>query len=305
MLSLKNVSFSYRKKPVLNSITFSVKPGDCLAIVGQSGSGKSTLLKLIFGKLDVPVGAISWKKEHILGPKNKLIVGHDFMKYVSQEFELMPYTTVAENIETYLSNFFPLEKKRRTKELLKVVELESFANTKVQFLSGGQKQRVALARAIAKQPEVILLDEPFSHIDSFKKQSLRKSYFKYLKTNNIACVMATHDKEDVLPFADHMIVLNNGEVLAKGAPSELYKEPQLPFVAAFFDVFCVINNKIYYAQQLFVVDKSPVKVVVRQSFYKGSFYLIEAQFNESTVYFNHDVELAKNIAVYLGGVDGL
>ena len=117
--------------------------------------------------------------------------------------------------------------------------------------------------------------------------------------------MATHDKEDVLPFADHMIVLNNGEVLAKGAPSELYKEPQLPFVAAFFDVFCVINNKIYYAQQLFVVDKSPVKVVVRQSFYKGSFYLIEAQFNESTVYFNHDVELAKNIAVYLGGVDGL
>jgi ABC-type sulfate/molybdate transport systems ATPase subunit len=305
MLSLKNVSFSYRKKPVLNSITFSVKPGDCLAIVGQSGSGKSTLLKLIFGKLDVPVGAISWKKEHILGPKNKLVVGHDFMKYVSQEFELMPYTTVAENIETYLSNFFPLEKKRRTKELLKVVELESFANTKVQFLSGGQKQRVALARAIAKQPEVILLDEPFSHIDSFKKQSLRKSYFKYLKTNNIACVMATHDKEDVLPFADHMIVLNNGEVLAKGAPSELYKEPQLPFVAAFFDVFCVINNKIYYAQQLFVVDKSPVKVVVRQSFYKGSFYLIEAQFNESTVYFNHDVELAKNIAVYLGGVDGL
>lgn len=301
MLSLKNVSFSYRKKPVLNSITFSVKPGDCLAIVGQSGSGKSTLLKLIFGKLDVPVGAISWKKEHILGPKNKLVVGHDFMKYVSQEFELMPYTTVAENIETYLSNFFPLEKKRRTKELLKVVELESFANTKVQFLSGGQKQRVALARAIAKQPEVILLDEPFSHIDSFKKQSLRKSYFKYLKTNNIACVMATHDKEDVLPFADHMIVLNNGEVLAKGAPSELYKEPQLPFVAAFFDVFCVINNKIYYAQQLFVVDKSPVKVVVRQSFYKGSFYLIEAQFNESTVYFNHDVELAKNIAVYLGG----
>lgn len=305
MLSLKNVSFSYRKKPLLSSITFSVKPGNCLAVVGESGSGKSTLLKLIFGELDIPVGAISWKKEHILGPKNKLVVGHDFMKYVSQEFELMPYTTVAENIGTYLSNFFPLEKKRRTKELLKVVELESFANTKVQFLSGGQKQRVALARAIAKQPEVILLDEPFSHIDSFKKQSLRKSYFKYLKTNNIACVMATHDKEDVLPFADQMIVLNNGEVLAKGAPSELYKEPQLPFVAAFFGVFCVINNKIYYAQQLFVVDKSLVKVVVRQSFYKGSFYLIEAQFNESTVYFNHDVGLGKNIAVYLGGVDGL
>ena len=106
-------------------------------------------------------------------------------------------------------------------------------------------------------------------------------------------------------FVDYEMVQAEMIFLAKGAPSELYKEPQLPFVAAFFGVFCVINNKIYYAQQLFVVDKSLVKVVVRQSFYKGSFYLIEAQFNESTVYFNHDVGLGKNIAVYLGGVDGL
>ena len=91
----------------------------------------------------------------------------------------MPYTSVSENIGAYLSNFFPEEKKTRTEELLKVVELEGFSNTKVRFLSGGQKQRVALARAIAVRPEIILLDEPFSHIDNFNKQSLRKKIFGF------------------------------------------------------------------------------------------------------------------------------
>ena len=100
-----------------------------------------------------------------------------------------------------------MKKKHGSKNLIEVVELEGFENTKVQFLSGGQKQRVALARAIAKRPEIILLDEPFSHIDNFKKQSLRRNLFDYLKTNNIACVLATHDKNDVLSFADQMMVL--------------------------------------------------------------------------------------------------
>ena len=218
MLSITNVSFRYNDRDVLNDVSTHVHSGDCLAIVGESGSGKSTLLKLIFGQMDVDGGTISWKDQAILAPKNKLVVGHDFMKYVAQEFDLMPYTSVSENIGDHLSNFYPDEKKARIKELIEVVELEGFENTKVQFLSGGQKQRVALARAIAKRPEIILLDEPFSHIDNFKKQSLRRNLFAYLKTNNIACVLATHDKNDVLSFADQMMVLHNGSVLVTDHP---------------------------------------------------------------------------------------
>ena len=89
-----------------------MKSGDCLAIVGESGSGKSTLLKLIFGQMDVDGGSITWNDKPILGPKNKLVVGHDFMKYVAQEFDLMPYTSVSENIGDHLSNFYPEEKER-------------------------------------------------------------------------------------------------------------------------------------------------------------------------------------------------
>ena len=135
MLSIKNVSFNYKEKRILSSISVFVKKGDCLSVVGGSGSGKSTLLKLIYGKMDVCSGVISWNGQSVLGPKNKLVVGHDFMKYVSQEFDLMPYISVAENIGAYLSNFFPEKKETRINELLKVVELEAFSNTKVKFLS--------------------------------------------------------------------------------------------------------------------------------------------------------------------------
>ena len=245
MLSVKNISFSYSKSQILSGISLSVKQGDYLAIVGESGSGKSTLLKLIYGEYDLDEGKILWNGSAVLGPKDKLVVGHGFMKYVAQEFDLMPFTTVSENIGTHLSNFYPKEKEKRIKELLKVVELEEFSSTKVKLLSGGQKQRVALAKAIAKQPEVLLLDEPFSHIDNFKKQSLRKSLFQFLKTKQITCIVATHDKNDVLAFADHMAVLNNGKIILKGPPNELYINPQHDLLPGFFFYYSLLTDVFY------------------------------------------------------------
>jgi len=221
------------------------------------------------------------------------------MKYVAQEFDLMPYISVAENIGAFLSNFFPEKKKTRIEELLKVVELEDFSTTKVQFLSGGQKQRVALARAIARKPEIILLDEPFSHIDNFKKQSLRKKFFGFLKSNNIACVMATHDKEDVLPYADNILVLENHRVLIEGSPAQLYNNPKYPLVAAFFGDYSIINNAFCYAHQVFLVEKSSLKAVTKQAFYRGDFFLIEAEYMGSLIYFNHESRIPENTNVYL------
>ena len=299
MLSISSVSFRYNKRTVLNAVSVVVNSGDCLAIVGESGSGKSTLLKLILGQMDVDAGAISWKGQPILGPKNKLVVGHDFMKYVAQEFDLMPYTSVSENIGDYLSNFYPEEKKVRVKELIEVVELEGFENTKVQFLSGGQKQRVALARAIAKRPEIILLDEPFSHIDNFKKQSLRRNLFKYLKANNIACILATHDKDDVLSFADQVMVLHNGSVLTIEGPSYMYSNPAHPLVAAFFGEYSTFKGELYYAHQIVLVDNSSLKAVVKSSLYRGNYYLIEATLNGDDVCFKNKNALVENSIISL------
>lgn len=299
MLQVKNISFSYKKIPVLKNISFKVKQGEHFSIIGESGSGKSTLLKLLYGTYDLNKGKIFWKDEEILGPKHNLIIGPDYMKYVAQEFDLMPFITVAENIGEFLSNFYPEEKQKRTKELLEVVELSAFANTKVKLLSGGQKQRAALARAIAKQPEIILLDEPFSHIDNFKKQSLRRSLFKYLKDKNITCIAATHDKEDVLPFSDQMIVLHNAEIIANGKPRDIYNNPKTPLTASFFGEFNTINNKIVYAHQLEIVEKSELKVTVVKCYFKGNYYLIEADLNGEKVFFESESQHVKNEKLFL------
>ncbi|MEZ4855313.1 MAG: ABC transporter ATP-binding protein [Gelidibacter sp.] len=300
MLHIKNITFSYSTTEVLKNISFALKAGEHLSIIGESGSGKSTLLKLIYGEFDLHKGHIFWNDTEILGPKHNLVVGYDFMKYVAQEFDLMPFITVEENIGKYLSNFFPEEKNTRTKELLTIVELSDVAKTKVKNLSGGQKQRVALARALAKQPEILLLDEPFSHIDNFKKQSLRRKVFNYLKEKNIACIVATHDKEDVLGYANQMLVLHNTKIIANNTPEQLYKHPETPLVASFFEEFNILKNKtIVYAHQLKVVEKSKMKVIVKQSYFKGQNYLVEADFEGETIFFEHPKAMKKNSSVYL------
>jgi ABC-type Fe3+/spermidine/putrescine transport system ATPase subunit len=292
MLKVKNVSFGYNKSIVLKTIDFSLKQGENLAVIGESGSGKSTLLKLIYGEYDLKQGQIFWKDEEILGPKYNLVIGYDFMKYVTQEFDLMPYTTVEENIGKYLSNFYPEEKEQRTAELIKVVELEDFAKTKVKLLSGGQKQRVAIARALANEPEILLLDEPFSHIDNFKKQSLRRSVFKYLKENHITCIVATHDKNDVLGFADTMIVIHDSKIIAHETPQQLYNKPKLPLTASFFGEFNTIEPYgIVYAHQLKIVEQSDLKAIVKRSYFNGNSWLIEADYNSESIFIEHNSEL--------------
>lgn len=285
MLQVNNIRFSYANEAFFQGLSFSVNSGEMLAIIGESGSGKSTLLNLIYGKFDLAAGNIYWKETSILGPKYNLVIGYEFMKYVSQEFDLMPYISVAENVGKYLSNFNLNKKQTRILELLEVVELTAFANTKVKYLSGGQKQRVALAQAIAKKPEIILLDEPFSHIDSFKKQSLRRKLFKHLKDNNITTILATHHSDDVLGFADKMLVLHKGNKLAYNTPEQLYKNPKNELIASFFGEYSVVNQEIVYANELVVVSKSAIKVQVVQSYFKGDKYLIKAVLNNKSILF--------------------
>lgn len=299
MLHVKNLSFSYNKTKILDNISFSTGLGEHISVIGESGSGKTTLLKLLYGEYDLDSGHVFWKDEEILGPKFNLVIGYDFMKYVAQEFDLMPYTSVEENIGQFLSNFFPKEKKARTNELLDVVELTPFSKTKVKYLSGGQKQRVALARALAKQPEILLLDEPFSHIDNFKKQSLRRRVFKYLKKKNITCVVATHDKNDVLGFADRMMFLNETKIETINTPEHLYKNPKTPLIASFFGEFNEIDGQIVYANQLQIVENSSIKVNVIKSYFKGSHYLIEVSYKNDVLYFEHFKELSEGSVVYI------
>ncbi|MQP51961.1 MULTISPECIES: ABC transporter ATP-binding protein [unclassified Flavobacterium] len=292
MLVATNISFSYLEENTLQNISFSVKKGINLAIIGESGCGKSTLLKLIYGLYDLDEGQIFWNNTEVLGPKFYLIPGMPFMKYLAQDFDLMPFITVAENVGKYLSNFFPDSKQARISELLEIVEMKEYANVKAKFLSGGQMQRVALARVLALEPEVLLLDEPFSHIDNFRKNSLRRKLFAYLKEQNITCVVATHDSTDVLAFADEVAIIKDGEIIESGIPKFIYDNPKNRYIASLFgDVNEIEINgelKFVYPNQLKVTLNSNFKVEVVKSYFRGSHYLIEAKFGNQILFFEND-----------------
>ena len=296
MLNVENISFSYQEKPTLNSISFQLEKGKNLAVIGESGCGKSTLLKLIYGLYDLDEGQIFCNGTAVLGPKYNLIPGMDFMKYLAQDFDLMPFITVAENVGKYLSNIYPEQKKERIAELLEIVEMTDYATVKAKNLSGGQMQRVALARVLALEPEVLLLDEPFSHIDNFRKNSLRRKLFSYLKEKQITTIFATHDSSDVLSFADSVLVLKDGKIIAKGNPKAIYDNPKNKYIASLFGEIneIAIDGKIalVYPHQLIVVEKSSLKVTVTNSFLVGSHYLIEANHNNSKIFFESENELS-------------
>ena len=200
MLKADIRSFSYSGPVVLEGIEFNLKKGGHLAVLGESGCGKSTLLHIIYGLLHLENGSIYWDNKELRGPKFNLVPGENFIKLVAQEYNVMPFTTVAENVAEHLSRQNAAADAKRVEELLTVVELQEFSGVMVKNLSGGQKQRVALAKALAKEPELLLLDEPFSHIDTFRKNKLRRKVYRYLKEKDIACITATHDAEEALAF---------------------------------------------------------------------------------------------------------
>jgi len=303
MLVVKDISFSYSDSPNINSISFSLTKGNNLALIGESGCGKSTLLKLIYGLYDLEEGQIFWNQTEVLGPKFHLIPGMPFMKYLAQDFDLMPFITVAENVGKYLSNFFPEEKQARISELLEIVEMTEYANVKAKFLSGGQMQRVAIARVLALEPEVLLLDEPFSHIDNFRRNSLRRKLFGYLKEQQITCIVATHDSTDVLAFADEVAIIKDGKIIESGIPKFIYENPRNKYVASLFgDVNEIeIDRKIQfvYPHQLKVCISSDFKVEVVNSYFRGSHYLIEAKFGNQILFFENSTEIEIGKDVYL------
>lgn len=302
-LEIQNISFSYDEDPTIDTISFEIKKGQNIAVLGESGCGKSTLLKLIYGIYDLKSGSISYNQKPILGPKFNLIPGEDYIKYLAQDFDLMPYITVAENVGKFLSNIYPEKKKQRIDELLEIVEMSAFANVKAQYLSGGQQQRVALARVLALEPEILLLDEPFSHIDNFRKNALRRNLFAYLKEKEITCLVATHDSTDALSYADEIIVLQKGQIVTKGYSFDIYNNPYNKYVASLFGevnelklsqftfVEAEDENILLYPHQLKIDSKGNLKVQVKQSYFKGNNYLIQSVFEGKNVFFEHDTKL--------------
>ena len=303
MLELKNISFTYIDKAVINGLSFVAHQGQNIAIIGESGCGKSTLLKLIYGLYDLDSGSIHYNGNPILGPKYNLIPGEDYIKYLAQDFDLMPYITVEENVGKFLSNVYRDKKKSRVQELLEMVEMTEYAKVKAKYLSGGQQQRVALARVLALEPQILLLDEPFSQIDSFRKNTLRRNVFQYLKERKITCIIATHDSSDALSFSDATLVMQHGKIIAKDTPQKIYHQPKNKYVASLFGEVNELewNGKVHlvYPHQLQLDPNGIVKGKVQESYFRGSHYLIAFTSGTQTLFFENDIWLSEGTAIAL------
>lgn len=314
MLTVKNLAFSISDRFALKGIRIDLSQGQHLAVIGESGCGKTTLLKLIYGLYDWDTGTIHWNGQAVSGPKDNLVPGMPYMKYLSQDFDLMPFISVEENVQKFLSRRYPKESAARTKELLEVVEMTAFAKAHVKTLSGGQKQRVALAQTLAKEPEVLLLDEPFSHIDNFRKNNLRRKLFAYLKEKNITCIVATHDSTDVLSYMDETIVMREGAIIAHKPTQELYHHPKTHYIASLFGEVNELPKSwfykdalegemvLLYPNQIAVVSKG-VEARVKRSFFKGSHYLIVAIYNDQPILFHHFEAIKINTLITINLVD--
>jgi ABC-type Fe3+/spermidine/putrescine transport system ATPase subunit len=311
MLQVNSISFSYHKNPVLIDLEFTVEKGEHISIVGESGCGKSTLLKLIYGLLQPSEGEIYWGEKKVLGPDFNLVPGESYMKYLSQDLDLMAFTTVEENVSQYLSVFQPVELKEKTQQLLEMIDMKEYAKVKIEKLSGGQQQRVALARVLAQEPEILLLDEPFAHIDNFRKNELRRNLFNYLKEKGISCITATHDHQDILGYADRILVLKDREIMVDEETKALYFNPKNIYTATLFGeanhipieiVKSYADTKrkiIVYAHEFKVSKKSGIPVVVEKSYFMGSHYLIEAMSGDQKIRFYNPEAIAPKKEVFL------
>lgn len=311
MLHISGLSFAYDREKVLSDINFDVLKGENISLIGESGCGKSTLLKLIYGLFDLDSGEIVLDGEQLLGPKYNLVPGHEDIKYLAQDFDLMPYITVAENVGKFISNADKELKIQRVAELLAMVEMTEFADKKAKYLSGGEQQRIALARALAVEPKLLLLDEPFSNIDSFRKGSLRRNLFSYLKSKNISCIVATHDSTDALSFSDKTMVLKKGQVQDFGASAKLYLQPKNRYIASLYGEVNTIaltelmteyegeETILVYPHELFPAEDSPLIVVVKECYFKGNGYLIKAARNRKALFFDYPTELPINDEISL------
>lgn len=233
-LSLDKVSHRYGAKRALSDVSLSISPGEIVCLVGPSGCGKSTLLRLAAGLETIQEGSVAIAGQTIAQPGSSLPPERRGIGLVFQDYALFPHLNVLDNVRFGLNRLPASERDERALAALEQVGMAGFVKTFPHALSGGQQQRVALARAMAPRPSVLLLDEPFSGLDTRLRESVRDETLHVLKRSGAATMIVTHDPEEAMFLADRIALLRDGRLVQVGSPTALYTKPVDAFAASFF-----------------------------------------------------------------------
>ncbi|RJO72327.1 ABC transporter ATP-binding protein [Nocardia panacis] len=261
-LVVAGISKNFGSTRVLDGIDLEVPDGTATAVVGSSGCGKTTLLRVIAGfeypdAGSVAIGARTVSDERRTVPPQRRRVG-----YVAQDGALFPHLTVGQNIAYGLGGgpFAARRTSGRVRELLEMVSLDrDFAARRPHQLSGGQQQRVALARALARQPEVMLLDEPFSALDAGLRATTREAVAQTLRAAGMTSILVTHDQEEALSFAEQVAVLRDGHFTQVGAPQLVYAAPADLYTARFLGECVLLDAMVRDATAECALGTVPVR----------------------------------------------
>jgi iron(III) transport system ATP-binding protein len=232
-LSIEHLVCRYDHHSVISSLSLTVQQGEIVCLLGASGCGKTTLLKAIAGLHPIASGTVRLNdialddNQHHMPPEKRNI------GMIFQDYALFPHLTVAENVAFGLRGMPSAEQQAIVSEMLSLVHLSQHEKRYPHQLSGGQQQRVAIARSLACKPDLLLLDEPFSNIDTQVRQGLIKEIRAIFKAQGVTAIFVTHSREEAFAFADKMAVMNHGEIKQFGSARELYYYPTSRFVANF------------------------------------------------------------------------
>jgi iron(III) transport system ATP-binding protein len=231
LLKINNLFKSFEGVKAVNDISINLEKGKILAILGESGSGKTTLLHLIAALYEPDSGTLMLDSERIIPPSEKLIAGHSDIKLVRQDYGLFPNMSIRANIAYELRYY---EEKYRNERVDKLLDISGLAHVQHHLprqVSGGEQQRATIIKAIAEEPKLLLLDEPFSHLDAVNKRRLKNEVLDLIKAEEVSCIFVTHDVADAYAMADELLIMQNGKALQIGIPEEIYRNPINQYVA--------------------------------------------------------------------------
>ena len=294
-LQVNNLSKKYDEKLVLENITFQQKEGEIISLIGTSGIGKSTLLKCLSGLTNINSGSVVLNGDKI----HKQEASFRKIAYVFQESPLFPHINVIDNILFNLSEY----DQEKLNHLLEKTEVKALVKRFPYELSGGENQRVAIVRSLIRNPDLLLLDEPFSNLDTVNKRYVKEIVFEIIKESNLTTIIVNHDIEESLEISDRIMIINNGIIESIDSPENIYKSPKnLSTAELFGDVtsISVDNQKKHIRpENIKIVKKSAYSVEIKNSHYLGEKYRVSAKLGNDIISLYHNKELKKGESLYI------
>ncbi len=281
----KLVKYYNKDNPIIKELDFSVKKGEFVSFIGESGSGKTTFLKCLAGLEKINSGRITLNNK-VLNDKDVFIKPHlRKIGFIFQDYPLFPHLNVFDNIKINLKQSY-------FKNIDYYTELLGLGSLLKRFpheLSGGEQQRVSIARALVREPDLLLMDEPFSNLDSAIKSKIQDEIYKILKKTNTTTILVTHDIKDTFDISDKLLVFKAGIAQQFDNPEEMYCNPVNCYCAEILGDLNKINidnrNLFIRPENINLVEKSKYKIKVEKISFLGKEYKIQANFNGDSIYF--------------------